>query len=72
MLGVVILHEFMPLRIDPLSEWQQRLAKGVNEELCIHDPLKDADSGSSSFANPGPHMDFCGVLWPIRKYNRHA
>ena len=72
MLGVIILHDFMPLRTDPLNKWQQCLVKDVDEELCIHDPLKDAESGSSSFANLSPYVDFRGVLWPIKKYSGHT
>ena len=56
---LIMLHEFIPLWIDPLNEQHQCLVQDISEELCIHDPLKDADS---SFANPGPHMDFRGVL----------
>ena len=59
------MYEFMPLWIHPLDERYQCLVQDVNKEYCIHDPLEYTDSSSSSFANPGQHMDFCGVLGPI-------
>ena len=63
---------YLPLQTDLLNEWQQCLVKDVDEELCIRDPLKDTDTGSSSFANPCPYVDFRGMLWPIRKCSGHA
>jgi hypothetical protein len=64
MFWVIVLHEFMPLWIHPLDERYQRLVQDVNKKHCIH---KYTDSSPSSSANPGPHMNFRGVLGPIIK-----
>ena len=62
-LGIIVLHKTMTVRVHTLNEWHQALHQNIGIHLSIHDPLKNAYFGAAFPTYSGPNMNFDRVFW---------
>ena len=72
MLRIIILHEAMTMRVHVMQERQQCLLQDLHVELCVHNPVKDADPSGTSHTDASPDVDLHWVLSSVpRKQRKH-
>lgn len=62
MFGIIVLHESMTVWVHTLEEGYQSMGEDPNEQVCSHDPYKNANLCTTPPADSCPYMYFDWML----------
>ena len=63
--GVIILIQFVPIRVHLPKEWYEGGRQNVSIPCCCHDPSKHDELRGTSLRNSCPHMNLWGMLMSV-------